>query len=71
MLNNIHKNSHRNHTHRIFYNFKNLEINQSIFAFYWMMHTTNYFATLRILYVRDAGRRGNKITAYSTLTLHS
>ena len=66
-VNDIHKNSHRNHTHRIFY--KNIlrSINQSLHST-GCMHTTNYFATLGILYIRDAGRRGNK--SLTTVHLH-
>ena len=37
-------------------------INQTIFVFY-EKHATNYFASLGILCFRDAGLRGNKITA--------
>ena len=73
MLNDIHKNIHRSHTHRIFYNFKHLEIDQSIFNCTLLDACTPQIILQlwEFLNVRDAGGRGNKITANSTLTLHS
>ena len=73
MLNDIHKNIHRSHAHRIFYNFKHLEIDQSIFNCTLLDACTPQIILplWEFLYIREAGRRGNKITDYSTLTLHS
>ena len=55
-LNNNYINSHRNHMNRIFYKniFKSLDLCVH------RTHPVNYFASLGILCMRDAGFRGNK-----------
>ena len=59
-LKSSHKNSHRNYTNRMFYK-KYPQIDRSTFASYGT-HATTYFESLWIFTVRDAGRRGNRIT---------
>ena len=60
-FNNGQKNSHRNHTNRISYK-KHLQIDQLIFASYLgrMPYTFVHFGGF--LCIKDAGRRGDKIT---------
>ena len=60
-FNNGRKNSHRNHTNRISYK-KHLQIDQLIFASYMgrMPHKFVHFGGF--LCIKDAGRRGHKIT---------
>ena len=60
-FNNGQKNSHRNHTNRISYK-KHLQIDQLIFASYMgrMPYTFVHFGGF--LCIKDAGRRGDKIT---------
>ena len=62
-LNSSHNNFHRNYTNGMFLQIQNF---RSIYGSCVLQNTyiMNYFAYLRILCVRNAGCRGNKITAW-------
>ena len=67
LLNNNHNDCHRNYTNRPeILTETHAQIDWSIFASYGM-HAMDYFVSLRIFCVRDAGHRGKNITAYNVL----
>ena len=68
-LKSSHKNSHRNHTNRIFC--KKIFRSIDLFVLRDACHELLYVFGDSVLCVRDAGRRGNKITAFSLFLFHS